>query len=975
MSDPPSGWPSQWEGAESGGSLGLEDPPEERSAFAESEEARYQEGGLIGWGGMGEVRAAFDRRLNRLVALKVPRSDAAGPRARLVDEATLTASLEHPGIVPIYGAGQGEDGRPYYTMPVVRGRSLGAAIAQGERLQHVRAFLDVCDAVAFAHDRGVLHRDLKPSNILVGDFGETLVVDWGLAGAPGPSSGALGTAQYAAPEQQRGGQLDERSDVYGLGAILHELLSGAPPHDDGGQRRRTELHPPELAAVVRRALEPEPDRRYPSAQALAADVLAWFEGRRVAAYRYSNWELTARWARRFAGPLIVAAVLGLALIAAVAVGYWQTALERDRAQGAEADAVAARQTSDRNLARALVAQARTAADGERRAQAEVLASAALELEESPEARGVLARFVDRPRPRLVQRWQVPGCNGVPSLRGRLACLGGDGLRVLRLEEAGFVEELRSPLVAVSAVFSGPDEQLVAATEGMALLVEDAGLRQVELAFRRPALSARSDRPGVLGTQGGNTLAWSGSLEAGPRCPDGRGPLALDAAPDGATLLLCDRQGVVRLDPTGPAFLHALDPDQGPPSALVSAQDGTGRTVVGTSSGHVTVLGPRGEVLAALSAVDGLPMDLALFGPHLAVSQVGGGVLVWDLERPALPMTLPSRPARLRWLAAGTLRVSGGGVVDDWRLPRPGAPGRLAHDSGIAAVDHSPDGRLLAVAHGSGQLRVHDLETGAVVHERRVHWSVLKDVAFSPDGRWLAAVAAQDPAVHVLDVADWSGRSIATDTVHARAAWATQGTLVALAYSNPLVAFSVSEDVLEAVPWGDDSRWRDLDPSPEGFVGLTRDGAVRSGPAAFGAPHSLHLADLTDGRAVASAGGVVAGVRPHSLHVLGPHPEQVDLPGGAANDVAVSADGSLIAVGHLDGATTLWSTAPLRLRATLRAHGIRVSALDFADGRLATGSWDGDVRLWSLDALAADPGSLSQELQAAWGYGVEDALGE
>lgn len=187
MSDKSSSSESSW-AVDSGGSLGLGDAAvDERSAFTAEEAERYQQGGLIGWGGMGEVRAAFDRRLNRLVALKVPRSDAAGPRARLVDEATLTASLEHPGIVPIYGAGQSDDGRPYYTMPVVRGRSLGAAIAAGDRLQHVRSFLDVCDAVAFAHDRGVLHRDLKPSNVLVGDFGETLVVDWGLAGPPGPT--------------------------------------------------------------------------------------------------------------------------------------------------------------------------------------------------------------------------------------------------------------------------------------------------------------------------------------------------------------------------------------------------------------------------------------------------------------------------------------------------------------------------------------------------------------------------------------------------------------------------------------------------------------------------------------------------------------------------------------------------------------------------------------------------------------------
>jgi serine/threonine protein kinase len=309
----------------------------------------YRFAGALGRGGMGAVFLVEDSRLGRRVAIKVlDLPDRSGElEARLLREARVLAQIEHPGIVPVHDVGSLADGRVFYTMKYVEGLRLdewaGSAASLTERL---RLFEKICEPVAFAHSRGVLHRDLKPPNVMVGPFGEVLVMDWGVAKIVGGTAGAaervsarsasaasaavasdsnfetpaadtahgsvLGTPGFMAPEQARGEveQLDSRADVYSLGAILKFL---APPAGGGKIPRR-------LAAIIGKAMADEPQSRYPSAQALAYDVAGYLDGLPISAYPEGIFERAVRVASRNR----VAVVLVLAyLVMRILLIFWR----------------------------------------------------------------------------------------------------------------------------------------------------------------------------------------------------------------------------------------------------------------------------------------------------------------------------------------------------------------------------------------------------------------------------------------------------------------------------------------------------------------------------------------------------------------------------------------------------------------------------------------------------------------------------
>jgi|HubBroStandDraft_1064217.scaffolds.fasta_scaffold02013_7 serine/threonine protein kinase len=292
------------------------------TALPDLSATRYRIVERIASGGMGTVYLAEDSVLGRRVALKIlDVPDTSGElAARLLREAKILARLEHPGIIPVHGAGTLADGRVFYAMKLVEGQRLDELVSRGESLPHrLRLFQRVCDAVAFAHARKILHRDLKPENIMVGPFGEVLVMDWGIAkslrgggsldAAMEPNEGSLardtsdsaitahgailGTPGYMAPEQERGevGSLDERSDVYSLGAILQYLLKTGLDSSANAPRP--------LAAIARKAMASNPADRYTSAGELGLDVARYLDGLPVSAYPENIWRRAARWAVRY----------------------------------------------------------------------------------------------------------------------------------------------------------------------------------------------------------------------------------------------------------------------------------------------------------------------------------------------------------------------------------------------------------------------------------------------------------------------------------------------------------------------------------------------------------------------------------------------------------------------------------------------------------------------------------------------------
>ena len=250
---------------------------------------RYRIVREIGRGGMGVVYEAEDAELDRRVAFKVLASELTGGAEKLRDEARIMARLEHPGIVPLHDAGVLPDGRVFYVMKLVRGRRLDDFGRDTHASSEVlRVFLRICEAVAFAHARGVVHCDLKPENVMLGELGEVLVMDWGIARAAGRSSDdrvIAGTRGFMAPEQERGdvGSIDASTDVYALGAILCALLSNAPKP---------------LAAVIAKATSPDRSQRYANAKELADDIARYLDDAPLVAYRATPVERGLKWLSR-----------------------------------------------------------------------------------------------------------------------------------------------------------------------------------------------------------------------------------------------------------------------------------------------------------------------------------------------------------------------------------------------------------------------------------------------------------------------------------------------------------------------------------------------------------------------------------------------------------------------------------------------------------------------------------------------------
>ncbi len=361
----------------------------------------------IGRGGLGRVLSVFDIHLERNVAIKelIPKKKAKASEkndqesetekvdnirvSRFLREARITGSLEHPSIMPVYEIGRRDDGTFYYSMKLVRGKTLAQALREckdiHDRLELLTHFEDLCQAIAYAHSKKVIHRDIKPANVMLGEFGETVVLDWGLAKVHGQPEyadstfeqetkslldamagrtivgAAIGTPSYMSPEQAMGqiDQIDERSDIWCLGVVLYQILTGRTPFEGNNPmeivrkvkeqpikpvRELCPEAPPDLAAVAEKALCRNKSERYSEAREIANEVQAYMSGSKIEAYEYTSWELLKRFIAK--NKSLTASAIFLLLFLIVGAGVIFDAYRT--AEMSRQEAVAAREEAENN---------------------------------------------------------------------------------------------------------------------------------------------------------------------------------------------------------------------------------------------------------------------------------------------------------------------------------------------------------------------------------------------------------------------------------------------------------------------------------------------------------------------------------------------------------------------------------------------------------------------------------------------------
>jgi WD40 repeat protein len=921
---------------------------------------RYLLDGLVAEGGHGRILRAQDLHLERVVALKEPFSSGSSTEERFLREARITARLQHPSIVPVYEAGRWPGGEPFYAMKLLSGRSLARLIdslqSLSERLAALPHVLAVAEAMAYAHSQRVIHRDLKPSNILVGEFGETVVVDWGLAkeldkpdlppsatsstpvGSPEPEhtqmGTILGTPAYMPPEQALGRPVDERADVYALGSILYHLLSGRAPYSESSSHEvlqrvissqpapLAQLQPrltQDLLDIVSRAMARDPAQRYPSARELAEDLRRFLQGQLVGAHRYTRWERMLRFIRRHQVAMTVAAVSLLLLGAMVVVDHQRVVREKERAE------------QERDLAAQRQAEAEKA-EREANDRADMLALL--------ETRHQITRSPDL-------AFQV-----LDSLSESFTAWGQARILAADAAAQGRHFRLRAHKGPLNSLEFSPDGRLIATTG------DDKAVRLWD------PRTGKGDEVGTYSDE-----AWSVTF-----------------SPDGRYLASSGKDGLVMLRELASGISRDLKGHSQPVHCIMFSRDGRYLLSAG-NDGKIL----RWEVASGTSLLLGshaggvLDFKWMRDGRHLATAgRKDKTVQIWDVESgSSQTLTVHSHIiTALTSAPSGTLAAAtGNGQILVWDSPQARMRVLNSGADSLLLLALSPDGRSLAAQGSTGPIRLWDMKQGGPprVFESATNWK--NALIFSADGQWLAA-GGKDGKARLWEVA--SGRlrvltgamsPVASVDFSPDGQWLAVGNhdgsiriyskeerypLTVTRHEEPLPTTAVSMD------------WRHLDPSelkgllasvvsavaftPDGRHVLSagqRDGMVRLSTlegepraAVKAHPGAMTAAfALPEGRRMATAGQdgtvVLWDDQARRIQELRGPPQSLDV-------LSLSADGAWVAAGSAQGEVWLWSTASGQGRALGRhPKGIRGLAFSPEGRSLASGDSSGELWLWEV----------------------------
>lgn len=921
----------------------------------------YELGLEIARGGMGRVLAARDLRIGRPVAVKELLGRSTRLAARFEREARVTARLQHPGILPIYEIGRWPDGTPFYTMRMVEGRMFGNAIAEAEglaaRLALLPALIAASEAVAFAHSQRVIHRDLTPANILVGAYGETVVIDWGLAkdlrdaddeldddvradgsGDKLTAVGAvIGTPAYMPPEQAHAQPVDERADVYALGAILYHLLAGVAPFRGTAPREllravRTGPPPPvsdvvsgvprELISIVDKAMARDPDGRYPTARELAEELKRFQTGRLVEAHAYSGADRIARFLRKHRGVVSVAAFAAVLLGAMAIISVTRVLASRAEARRQVRELLVEEGRVELQAGfplRALAYLEEAAAQGTDSPALAFLRDAAIA--SVPESERVLdcgddVRWVETSR---------DGTRIVAACRNRARLWDASGTLKFTLEAPrGFNKIVFSPDGGELLSWGdGHEARVWDATTGKQLAVLDhgSGINDAEL--------TRDNARAVTIGQDGTAQVWSVATQT--------------------------RERTIVAKQTGLLWLFGRISRDGT-QVLTVSMEGEGRGWSIDTGAPVGGFDHGGGALL-------LGGDYSLDGAHSSTCGTDRLAKVWNMKSGAQVAVLGGN-TDVVWKCIfsddGTrlLTSSHDGRATIWDLANGAAISSVLHGDVVLWARFSPDGRRFLTVGVDGVIKLWDARSGAQLGTLDSRSG--KDAHFSPDGTriyaqrgdgrieiWKTPVARQTyvraPGEHVLGVGDGARRVVVADRTGAVA-------LRELASGTSVAHVALREPAA-------------LSPGGHRVAALTTDGEIAVIDVATGATIARIAARGATRLQLSETGTRLLVVRD------GAPPEVWDVDDTrragvieGARDAALGRGGSRVLGWTLGGAPFVWDTDAQRAVATIGtvATGFEVIGFGAGDRRVVVARAEGRARavtVWDTESGARLGGEL------------------